>query len=66
MCRHAENVEGSTETTQGRDVLPTNVKPLHYDLTLEPDFENFTYKGTVIVEYVGENFQSLQFLGVLD
>lgn len=36
----------------GREVLPKNVKPTHYDLTLEPDFEKFTYEGTVIIEFV--------------
>ena len=41
---------GSTNVPHGREVLPTNVKPLHYDLTLEPDFEKFTYEGTVVVE----------------
>jgi len=30
--------------------LPTNVKPLHYDLTLEPDFNNFTFDGKVEIE----------------
>jgi aminopeptidase 2 len=52
MCgtRRAE-VSGSTNV-QGREVLPTNVKPQHYDLTLEPNFEKFTYEGTVIIEYV--------------
>lgn len=52
MC-HARNPDlpsGST-VTPNREVLPTNVKPLHYDLTLEPDFEKFTYEGTVVVEY---------------
>lgn len=38
--------------SSGRVLLPNNVKPLHYDLTLEPDFENFTYEGTVVIEYV--------------
>jgi aminopeptidase 2 len=33
-----------------REVLPTNVKPLHYDLTLEPDFDKFTYAGKVVIE----------------
>eukprot|EP00123_Amoebidium_parasiticum_P017500 comp23874_c0_seq1/m.41878 comp23874_c0_seq1/g.41878 ORF comp23874_c0_seq1/g.41878 comp23874_c0_seq1/m.41878 type:complete len:864 (-) comp23874_c0_seq1:481-3072(-) len=28
-----------------RHILPTNVKPLHYDLTLTPNFEDFTYTG---------------------
>lgn len=34
----------------GRDVLPANVKPVHYDLTLEPDFEKFTYDGSVVID----------------
>lgn len=52
MCgtRRAEELSGST-TIQGREVLPTNVKPVHYDLTLEPDFERFTYDGSVVIEY---------------
>lgn len=53
MCRaHADAPSGVTNVPQGREVLPTNVKPLHYDLTLEPNFEKFTYEGTVIIEYV--------------
>ena len=43
---------GSTNITAHREVLPTNVKPLHYDLTLEPDLQNFTYEGKVVIEYV--------------
>lgn len=51
MChaRHADESFGSTNVA-GREVLPSNVKPVHYDLTLEPDFEKFTYEGTVIIE----------------
>ncbi|KAJ6007744.1 hypothetical protein N7540_011720 [Penicillium herquei] len=50
MC-HArrDEVSGSTNV-QGREVLPTNVKPVHYDLTLEPNFETFTYDGTVLID----------------
>ena len=60
MCLgHAEAEAGSAALTQGREVLPTNVKPLHYDLTLEPDFEKFTYEGTVVIEYVGLRHQVL-------
>lgn len=44
------DVSGSTNV-QGREVLPTNVKPVHYDLTLEPNFEKFTYDGSVVIEY---------------
>lgn len=53
MCgaRRGE-VTGSTNVPGGREVLPTNVKPLHYDLTLEPNFANFSYDGTVVIEYV--------------
>lgn len=53
MCgsRRAEELSGSTNVTHGREVLPTNVKPVHYDLTLDPDFEKFTYDGTVVIEY---------------
>ena len=53
MCKHF-GAEGhaSIDITKGREVLPANVKPVHYDLTLEPDFANFTYQGTVTIEYV--------------
>ncbi len=53
MCkRDADMSGGSTDVTAHREVLPTNVKPLHYDLTLEPNFEKFTYEGKVVIEYV--------------
>lgn len=53
MCRHFGAEEHGSATIAGaREVLPTNVKPLHYDLTLEPNFEDFTYEGTVVIEYV--------------
>lgn len=38
------------DIAKGREVLPKNVKPLHYDLTLEPNFETFKYEGTVIID----------------
>ncbi|KAK3677564.1 Aminopeptidase 2 mitochondrial [Recurvomyces mirabilis] len=38
------------DVSAGREVLPKNVKPLHYDLTLEPNFETFKYHGTVTIE----------------
>jgi len=51
MCKHF-GAEGhaSIDITKGREVLPANVKPVHYDLTLEPDFANFTYQGTVTID----------------
>ncbi|KAF8533917.1 peptidase family M1-domain-containing protein [Trichophaea hybrida] len=45
-----EGESGSVNITQGREVLPTNVKPLHYDLKLEPNFKDFTFEGTVSIE----------------
>ena len=53
MCRKTTDIQGgSTDVEAGREVLPTNVKPLHYALTLEPNFEKFSYEGTVVIEYV--------------
>ena len=50
MCKAHAEVEASVDITKAREVLPTNVKPLHYDLTLEPDFDKFSYEGIVIIE----------------
>ena len=33
-----------------REVLPTNVKAVHYQLTLEPNFKDFTFNGKVDIE----------------
>ncbi|KAI1317204.1 Aminopeptidase 2 mitochondrial [Mortierella claussenii] len=33
----------------GRVVLPTNVRPTHYDLTLTPDLTHFTFLGHVLI-----------------
>ena len=46
MCKHQASMAGGSAVPD-REVLPTNVKPYHYDLTLEPDFKNFTFSGTV-------------------
>lgn len=51
---------GSTVVPHGRDVLPANVKPVHYDLTLDPDFEKFTYDGSVVIDLqVAEDTSSI-------
>jgi aminopeptidase 2 len=55
MCKvhgqpEADGEIGGVDVTMGREILPANVIPKHYDLTLEPDFENFTFEGTVIVD----------------
>ena len=40
------DISGSIDITKNREVLPTNVVPRHYGLTLEPDFEKFKFNGT--------------------
>ena len=54
MCK-LDVGEGAIETgldaSNGRELLPTNVKPVHYTLTLEPNFEDFSFEGKVIIEY---------------
>lgn len=37
-------------STPDREVLPKNVKPLKYGLTLEPNFETFKFDGNVEIE----------------
>ncbi|KIW17525.1 hypothetical protein PV08_04719 [Exophiala spinifera] len=49
MCRFMSDSPGVT-STQGRVVLPTNVVPKHYDVTLEVDFDKFTFEGSVIID----------------
>jgi aminopeptidase 2 len=48
--RGAEAENGGVDITMGREILPANIVPKHYDLTLEPDFKNFTFQGTVVVD----------------
>lgn len=53
MCRghrDADVADANMDISKGREVLPKNVKPLHYNLTLEPNFETFKYDGTVEIE----------------
>ncbi|CCD24052.1 metallo-aminopeptidase NDAI_0C03920 [Naumovozyma dairenensis CBS 421] len=50
-----------------REVLPTNVTPLHYDLQIEPNFKDFTFKGIAKIELKinDKNVDSIQ-LNALD
>lgn len=51
MCRYNAEVDtSSVHIEKGREVLPKNVKPLHYHLKLEPNFDNFEYEGEVSIE----------------
>ncbi|EPE27699.1 Metalloproteases (zincins), catalytic [Glarea lozoyensis ATCC 20868] len=38
------------DVTHGREILPGNVIPRHYDITLEPDFKTLTYNGTILID----------------
>ena len=33
-----------------REILPTNVTPLHYDLSFEPDFKTFKFAGSAAID----------------
>ena len=51
MCRTAAAAEmGGGVNVLGRELLPANVVPRHYDLTLEPDFKKLTFDGTVVID----------------
>ncbi|EPQ62748.1 Bgt-2285 [Blumeria graminis f. sp. tritici] len=53
MCRLHDNPDALASamiTQSGREILPSNVIPRHYDITLEPNFENFTYRGSVKID----------------
>ncbi|CAG8512204.1 7007_t:CDS:10 [Ambispora gerdemannii] len=44
----------------GRQTLPTNVRPFHYDLTLTPDLEDFTFKGSESITLnINENTKTI-------
>jgi aminopeptidase 2 len=53
MCKlHGDTgVEaGGVDVSKGREILPANVIPRHYDVTLEPDFTKLTYEGQITVD----------------
>jgi hypothetical protein len=55
-CSHRRNMCRSNMMGDGpsvpldREVLPTNVKPTSYHLTLEPNLETFEYDGEVAIK----------------
>lgn len=45
---------------QGRELLPANVIPRHYHVTLEPDLKKLTFDGTVVIDLdVAEDSKSI-------
>ncbi|KAK1754931.1 peptidase family M1-domain-containing protein [Echria macrotheca] len=51
MCRTQALADvASGVNVQSRELLPANVIPRHYHVTLEPDFEKFTFEGTVLID----------------
>ncbi len=51
MCKTQAVAEmGGGINIQARELLPANVVPRHYHVTLEPDFEKFNYAGTVVID----------------
>jgi aminopeptidase 2 len=53
MCkiyREREAEANSMDVTKDREILPGNVIPRHYDLTLEPNFKDLTYNGHVVID----------------
>lgn len=64
MCLHrgldADGPGGVVDITAGREILPANVKPKNYHLTLEPNFEKFTFEGKVVIEYVPLRYTMLR------
>lgn len=52
--------EASAVNVQSRELLPTNVVPRHYHVTLETNFEKFTFDGTVAIDLdVAEDSKSV-------
>lgn len=41
---------GASASDHGRELLPANVVPRHYHLTLEPDFDKLSFDGSVVID----------------
>ncbi len=48
-CAH--NPASHLHSRPDRDVLPINVKPIHYDLKITPNMKAFTFEGRVLIRY---------------
>lgn len=53
-CRRSmhnrDDIPSAMDVTKGREVLPTNVKPTHYNVRFEPDLGKHTFTGVVDIE----------------
>lgn len=61
MCRTQALADtGGAVNVQSRELLPANVIPRHYHVTLEPDFKKLTFDGTVVIDLdVAEDSKSI-------
>ena len=49
---HHQQQQNSKDQKLERDILRTNVKPIYYDLRLNPNLKDFTFTGEVLVNLV--------------
>ena len=47
-CAH--KCEQTARSFEDRDVLPTNVRPMHYQFTITPDMNKFVFEGHVAIK----------------
>lgn len=58
-----------TESSSGsidREVLPTNVTPKHYDICLDPNFDDFTYNGEETIDVTVNEKTDFITINILD
>ncbi len=61
MCRTQNFADApGGVNVQARELLPANVIPRHYHVTLEPDFKKLSFDGTVVIDLdVAEDSKSV-------
>jgi len=47
-CAH--KCEQAARSFEDRDVLPANVRPIHYEFTITPDMNKFVFEGHVAIK----------------
>lgn len=66
MCQHSDSLAVTAAASGGREILPKNVKPVHYAVSLEPFFDSFTFAGEEEIEFLVLNDTDFILLNVLD